>query len=168
MVARSFSSVLVPLALVVSAAACPHASDLLGSVVAMAPQCFKNCEHLCGPLDQMVKTYMRDQDQKAIRRQVCEDSAAFSCFWKDSANIAACKPVMDTANSFGMAMPKDLQDMHRQCAARFGGDHKDMQSNETEDDGNSSATQALTSGAVAAAAAPVVLLASVAACVLQA
>merc|ERR1712160_95078 len=141
---------------------------MLGNVVAMAPQCFTqaNCAQLCVPMDSMITQYMTDMDVSAIKKLVCEQKPAFSCLFNSEEHIKACVPLMETAKSFGLGLPSDLQGLHHQCAVLLGGGHDDMQSNETEDEGNSSTTQMLTSSAAAVAAAPVVLLASVAACFL--
>merc|ERR1711957_1112378 len=130
-----------------------------------APQCFTNanCAQLCVPMDSMITQYMTDMDVSAIKKLVCEQGPAFSCLFNSEEHIQACVPLMETAKSFGLGLPSDLQGLHRQCAALLGEGHNDMQSNETEEE-DSSTTQMLTSNAAALAAAPVVLLASMSAC----
>jgi len=156
-------AIVATLALPASAGVCPGASGLLNAVTDMAPDCFNKCVQLCGPLENMVTQYMATQDVESVKKQVCDQQDAFSCFFRED-SVKSCAPVMQAATTFGIALPTDMGDLHRQCAALGeGGANMNMDmpgGNETEGNETKSTTRTvLSSGSVTAAAAPLLLLA---------
>lgn len=85
-------------------AACSGGSDLLTTVVNIAPKCFEACPDVCKPLDTFITEFTTSG--KVTKDAICSQASRLDCAFGDA--FAECGKVLSMSSSTGLDLPTSV------------------------------------------------------------
>jgi len=101
-------------------AACSGGSDLLSTVVSIAPKCFDACPDMCKPLEKFLKDFTTSG--KVAKDAICEEEIQLDCAFGDA--FAECGKVLSMSSSTGLDLPTSVAqwtDFKQECGPSSSG-----------------------------------------------
>jgi len=99
---------------------CPRTSRAMDQVVPIAPNCFRNCPAVCGPMDNVMITFFTTQDKNAARssinKQYCHDPAKWDCMFQ-AGNFNECQKLLVAGKQLGTDPPQDRNSLFSRCSS---------------------------------------------------
>mmetsp|Transcript_26197 Transcript_26197/g.56823 ORF Transcript_26197/g.56823 Transcript_26197/m.56823 type:complete len:90 (-) Transcript_26197:217-486(-) len=79
----------------------------------IAPECFKMCPEICGPLNQAIDAYASWQDAPGATGAVCKSIRAFECPLTTA--YSQCKVLLQKTTEYGVAPITSYSQLQATC-----------------------------------------------------